>query len=331
MYKREEHIKFISDNLAFLQASIEKRDDILKMYDINNLSENFLANLLNIVYDNHNLINVNEIRDNHAAIDLGDKTSSVKLAYQVTSDNSTTKIQKTIDEFINKKLDKEYDKLFVFIIKSKQKQVFGKIKTNGLVFTKSNVLDFDDIIKEIKKSKFPLTKLEKIQDFLECELTILKTSLIQQIPDEIAVKKLFRLFNRRALIDDFCREKSMYDFFNAFNEFIEFLSKGSLELKFDKNSKLSKPSELVKGKSRFEFDNQKYQKLLDKIYLKAIQISDLYVDCVKNGDINPDAHHFAFFRDPDIPVKFNNLRREMIKSLNELFKLENLSIININY
>ena len=328
MYKREELIKSISDNLAILETSIRNRN-INKLYDINELSENFMAEFLNIIYS-YKLTNVNEIKDNQAAIDLGDKIN--KIAFQVTSTNTTKKIQHTINGFVkDDNLTKKYDSLQVFIISKKQKQVYGTIDKKGIKFDKKDVLDFSDIIKEIKKSTLALTKLQSAKDFLDSELTVLKLSLTQQIPDDIALKKLHRLVDRRALQDNFHREKSMYDFYNAFNQIIEFINKGSVALNYDGNNKSTEKSELIKGKARFEFENKEYRQILNKIYAKLIEISDLYVECVQNGDINPDGNHFAFFRDPRTPDKFNKLRTELVSELNKLFKKSGLATISTRY
>jgi len=54
---RENYIKSISDNLALFQKSIEFRTE-LNMYDLNINAENFVRDLLNIIF-NYSLENLN--------------------------------------------------------------------------------------------------------------------------------------------------------------------------------------------------------------------------------------------------------------------------------
>jgi len=54
---RENYIKSISDNLALFQKSIEFRTE-LNMYDLNINAENFVKDLLNIIF-NYSLENLN--------------------------------------------------------------------------------------------------------------------------------------------------------------------------------------------------------------------------------------------------------------------------------
>jgi hypothetical protein len=99
MMKKEDCIKNISDGLAYLEVSTRNRG-LLGLFDQHIIAEDFVAKLLNTIYD-CNLLNLNYKNKLCAAIDLGDYNK--KLCFQVTyteKNNHRTKIKNTIDKFI---------------------------------------------------------------------------------------------------------------------------------------------------------------------------------------------------------------------------------------
>ncbi|RGL52484.1 MULTISPECIES: SMEK domain-containing protein [Klebsiella] len=83
------------------------------LFDINKTMEIVLTDLLNEVYD-LSLINLNIIKHNHPAIDLGDKSQGI--AVQVTSDGSKAKFSKTVDKFFEWGLDQTYNAIWMMVI-----------------------------------------------------------------------------------------------------------------------------------------------------------------------------------------------------------------------
>jgi hypothetical protein len=59
-----------------------------------------------------------QIQANHPAIDLGDVQK--RVAYQVTADRSSEKVQHTLDKFVEKGFEKQYDRLRILIIGNRQ-------------------------------------------------------------------------------------------------------------------------------------------------------------------------------------------------------------------
>ena len=104
MLTRQLYIQNIADRLAYIKAQIELTNSI-SLYDLNIHSESFFCQLLNIIYD-YKLINLNSAQRNYNSIDLADEKA--KLSVQITSDNSSTKITKTIKGFID---NKHYEKI----------------------------------------------------------------------------------------------------------------------------------------------------------------------------------------------------------------------------
>lgn len=75
-------------------------------------AEYLYCDLLNTAFG-YALGNMNRIRDNYPAIDLGDEDE--RLAVQVTSTGDAAKVRKTLERFYAHKLDKDYDRLIVLI------------------------------------------------------------------------------------------------------------------------------------------------------------------------------------------------------------------------
>ncbi|RXM43911.1 SMEK domain-containing protein [Flavobacterium sp. YO12] len=84
----------IVDSLSILNNQISLRCS-LGFTDLNKVSEDFFAKLLNRIY-NYSLINLNENRSNEPGLDIGDESNSI--AYQVTSQVDSSKITSTLEK-----------------------------------------------------------------------------------------------------------------------------------------------------------------------------------------------------------------------------------------
>lgn len=167
MIRKEELLKNINKHLGTLKNYTDLNNKI-GYTDINKSSEDFYAGLLSIIYE-IDLINMNEIKVNHPAIDLGDIES--KICYQVTSTSERTKIQDTLDMFEKHKLHEKYNELFILIITVKE--TYKKdFKSHSINFDKNiNILDIRDLVKEISTIK-NIKKIERISDYLDDELSL---------------------------------------------------------------------------------------------------------------------------------------------------------------
>ena len=103
MSDREKYIKIISDHFSIWEVRLQNLSS-LNLYDANSFSEYSIAELLNLIFG-YKLENLNKLKMNFPAIDLGDKMNS--LCVQVTSTKSGKKIQLTIDKFLQNKLDQD--------------------------------------------------------------------------------------------------------------------------------------------------------------------------------------------------------------------------------
>lgn len=162
---REIYLKNVAESLAFLSRQVEVLNAV-NLYDINNISEDFYAKLLNIIFD-YNLINANTIKKNIAGIDLIDINKRISI--QVTSDNSSKKIKHTIEEFISNNSYENYDRLIILILTKKKNYKTTFDTQNKFNFDEeSDVYDIEDLIKYIRG--LDTEKIKKINEFLQTEL-----------------------------------------------------------------------------------------------------------------------------------------------------------------
>lgn len=135
----------INKHFATLSANI-KNNQANNDYSLNSNIENRLRDVLNFVYQ-YNLINVNYEKSNSKYIDLVDKNK--KIAYQITSEATTYKIDKTLEG-----LNSEYHgydiKIFYLLDKPKLSSKNKDILSSKFHVDISKCLvDFSDLIKDI--------------------------------------------------------------------------------------------------------------------------------------------------------------------------------------
>ena len=137
------------------------------MYDINIHCEDFYMRLLNLLYG-WNLVNANTIQRNSPAVDL--IYTSGNIIVQVSSTNTTTKIQSSLD-----KIDAQYTGYyykFVSIAKPADKLKEHKFSTPSnlnIQFEASNdIYDIDTLLNKIKS--LSAAEMEEVYKFIKQEL-----------------------------------------------------------------------------------------------------------------------------------------------------------------
>lgn len=118
------------------------------MLDNNRVMETILPLLLNQLYG-YALIDLNTIKHNHPAIDLGDIFK--RLAVQITSDGSKDKMVTTLDKFEAHGLDKDYDTIWFLIISNSQKCSFSR---QGYNIEVKNLADIAKDICQLPQERF---------------------------------------------------------------------------------------------------------------------------------------------------------------------------------
>ena len=165
MMNREIYLKDIAENLALLSGQVSLLNTI-NLYDINIIAEDFFPGLLKLIYG-YELKNTNHLEKNAPAIDLVDLKN--RIAVQVTSDNSSTKIKHTVEEFNKNKKYELYDRLIVLILTHK-KRYASNFDTQGM-FTFEKTRDIWDVEKLMKDiHKLETGKIKEISNYLSEEV-----------------------------------------------------------------------------------------------------------------------------------------------------------------
>ena len=124
--------------------------------DINHVAETILIPLFSEIFDLHNLKNLNATEGkNFPGIDLGDENA--RIAFQVTSTSSSSKVKNTLQKFVDHKLYKKFDKLIIYILTEKQSSYSGsgyeEIIQETFTFDKDkDIIDYRDILRACLKS-----------------------------------------------------------------------------------------------------------------------------------------------------------------------------------
>lgn len=141
---------FIKEATTYLSILSEYTGTMskLNLHNCSVISENFFAQLLNVVYG-YELENINLVTHNASVIDLYDHTN--RISVQVTSTKTLSKVKDCLEQFIKKELYNEYDQLFVYILTNKQKSYkLDNVTKSAFQFnSKIHVIDKDDLLKKM--------------------------------------------------------------------------------------------------------------------------------------------------------------------------------------
>src|SRR5690606_31764961 len=134
--------------------------------------ENFFIPILNKVL-NTNLRNANKDSINYPAIDLYDLKE--RIAIQVTSDDGSEKKKETHKKFYEKEMDKKFDFLIMFYLKTSTKITKPKIYDS-----KKNILSFKDLrLLYLKLWTLHENDIQEIADHIDKKLV----SALEETPD----------------------------------------------------------------------------------------------------------------------------------------------------
>ncbi|MBU1364904.1 MAG: SMEK domain-containing protein [Gammaproteobacteria bacterium] len=147
MLLRQTSIDEIRLGLAVLQGYIRPGGP-LNLTDINIHAEDFVGEVLNLLYD-WNLINTNSVKANYPCIDLLDKNKYIGV--QVTTEQGVKKVNKTYSCCTNE-LVGTITQLYVFSLIPKQNSYALKNIGGTISFSKNEILDFDDVLRKVKGS-----------------------------------------------------------------------------------------------------------------------------------------------------------------------------------
>ena len=158
----------IQDWLTILQARI-KISNALGQTDVNKAAEDFYCGLLNIVFGDYHLKNLNLLQMDFPAIDLGDEEN--RLCVQVTSTEGREKVRSTLRKFFENDLHLKFDRLIVLIIGEKGNYRKDFDVEPGFDFDHTrDVWDTAKLLQEISALK--PDQMEAVADYLHTALNI---------------------------------------------------------------------------------------------------------------------------------------------------------------
>lgn len=164
-FKPTEIIQKIITNLAFLSKSTSM-ENVIGLLNSNRGAQPFFQGLFNQVLD-LNLVDldIESNTTNYPGIDLGDYDK--KIAIQITTDSSSTKIKDTINIFQTNDKCAGFSRLIIFIIGNKQGYTTN-FPTNGRFSfdPEKDIWDDNFLTKEINKIS-DIDKLQSLLTFLE--------------------------------------------------------------------------------------------------------------------------------------------------------------------
>jgi hypothetical protein len=162
VFKRTDAPAVIADGLAWIKGSCEQRG-LLKLFDNNIVAQRFFCQLLNAAFD-LDLQVMNDVRTNYPAIDLGDSTN--RIAYQITTEKRSDKVQSTLEKFVHHGLHQHYDALRILIIGDRQSTYTAVDVPNGLKFDcDQDILDIQGLLKQI--DSLDTAHLERLRAIFE--------------------------------------------------------------------------------------------------------------------------------------------------------------------
>ena len=144
-------------------------------FDINTVSEDFLVPILSKVFACPDLKNQNRINMNFPAVDLGCETSRTSI--QITSDPSSAKINETLRKFRSHDLQRDFDRLLIYVITEKQgsyrsKSLENEIERFPIDFDASrNIIDYRNVAAKLNELSL---------DIIQCVHAILESEFKKQ-------------------------------------------------------------------------------------------------------------------------------------------------------
>ena len=197
--KLEEYFDYIEEHLNFLSLRIERRAT-LNLHDINIKAEYFFMHFLNMLYD-WKLVNLNDSKQNTPGVDL--LYSGERILIQVSSTNTTTKIQESLNK-IDTKVYSNYTFKFLSISKDAKNLRNKTFKVpNRIIFDPSrDILDVPLFLRNIQG--LPIDKMEEVYN-------LIKKNLSFESPSTSRMKGLSRIIQLLAEDGSLSEYSTTYD------------------------------------------------------------------------------------------------------------------------
>ncbi len=302
---REQSLKIVVDGLSWLVSKLEGRG-VARLYDLHGISEHFIKDFLNELRG-LSLENLNRGGQQHPAIDLGDTTR--RLAFQVTTEKTSTKIQDSLKTFFDHSLELKYDQVFFLILGEKQKTYSIKTALNGFDPAK-HIIDRNDLIREV--SAADSHRLNRLAEIIQREGLLPNAT---SDTDQQAIQKIHLHFDRDALKHHWHQEGNIGKFADALEELTELLGTGCI-----KGVKITKPMHLFAD----EQDIHNLRRLKNALG----ELRAAFNERLNSDEIQPNG--FACFRDRKTADVMNAAKQQVLHAVNCLGGRYNLPAIFMN-
>lgn len=176
----------IIDDLDAIASQVRQRC-VVGQTDLNRVLEDFFKELLNLVHSS-NLRNLNKDRSNAPGLDLGDTTSPLKRAYQVTSTADSAKVNKTLRVITDKQLT-TYDEIKVLVIGKRQgSYTLDAAQVTRCKFTEKDIIGITELCREIMD--LDMTTIQAVHRKIADEQQRIRIELEPQINGKFATSVL---------------------------------------------------------------------------------------------------------------------------------------------
>ena len=305
---RQPHEEKITFALSVLQVSV-KNSGLIGLIGINTVSEPFFRDFLNTLYG-LNLSNLNNGIANYPAIDLGD--TGARLCFQVSSDGTKRKIQKTLKTFGDAKhnLLQSYDTLRVMVI-GKRQMTYDKLTIpQSVMFNPAtDVIDVPMLIATLRNTA--TSTLISLSQIIDQEMPLFASATTVQRHTDSEVLDAYRsYFLRRALLDPWQQEGNIGDFRDAIDFLLGLLTTGCV-----KGEPITKPLKRI--------SDRQLKSSVERVYLKLVRLRQLFTHHERLGDIDP-LTNFGNFQNPAICHAFDTYRQDVIDELNQVLTAASL-------
>ncbi|MEK4063259.1 MULTISPECIES: SMEK domain-containing protein [Paenibacillus] len=247
----------------------------IRYYDINKISENLSAFILNELYG-YNLINANSEVTNACAVDLIDRENNI--AVQVTSRVDGKKIKKTLSDFIENRMELSYKNGIKFLILNFETVKKGNYKYNSIY------KDFD-FSTDVITDKMLIKRIEEVyQTNYNQFLSLLKKMRHEfgaenvRIKDDLEIlEEIYNCFDRPAFSTPFYQESNLPGFIKAIEGTIEALNTGVYRLRDGSVIKNISP--------RSKLNDKGIREVVSSIIDDLIDLRYLYEELIRKNEI----------------------------------------------
>lgn len=161
--ERERSLNRIIELFNIFSFTVQSHNKV-GLFDKNNFAEDVLIPVLREIYGFSYLRNLNREKQNFPGLDLAD--DHARVAFQITSDPTLDKVKETLSKISDHRLYERYERFCLVTIVKKQKSYSEKslqqsINSRFSFSAKTDILDFDDLVNEIKSLE--LVQMQRIE------------------------------------------------------------------------------------------------------------------------------------------------------------------------